>query len=245
MDAKNCISYWFPRLAESGVPVPKTHILHAPGYLDLLLDHKLYAGNLGFEQLIMAAAANVGFPAFMRLGHASAKHSWREGCVLTDHMPSLRRTLFRAVEDSAIKMLPTDVVAVRQMLILAPMFTAFMGELPISREFRVFFNKDGIYHMQPYWPPGAIHDQNPSEKDWERRLLGASVLDDDEYKVVCKTVQSAARNFDGAWSIDLICSARGTWWVTDMAVASQSFHYAAGFPVHPDAPVSATAGGNS
>ena len=35
----------------------------------------------------------------------------------------------------------------------------------------------------------------------------------------------ASRHFDGAWSIDFLQDAKGGWWLTDMAIATASYHW--------------------
>ena len=77
-----CISTWFPMLAVSGVPVPKTEIIAgAPADLLAVLDGKPVTGLDGFIARVCTAAERLGYPAFLRSGHLSGKHGWRRTCT--------------------------------------------------------------------------------------------------------------------------------------------------------------------
>ncbi len=254
---RNCISHWFPMLAQSGVPVPQTHIVHEPGVLLALEDGLQPAGYENLLRLIAWCAQDVGFPAFLRMGCASGKHDWEDCCVIrSEHRAHIEHRLHSSMVDSALKDLDTGVVAIREMIRTKPMFLAFHGRMPITREFRFFVEKREIkitdecredslvkfkfpeyeaqvYGLQAYWPEAAI--EKPVELDmvcsWQEKLAKASVMTRDEFDFLSAMVEQAMEHFYGAqkWSVDCLQDVDGKWWITDMAVAEASYTWSPSF----------------
>lgn len=83
---KNCLSYWFPKLAATGIRVPKTTILYAH-YKDGdgLRRHVEFERGLDgldvpgldeFVAMVRTEADEIGYPCFLRSGLTSGKHNW-------------------------------------------------------------------------------------------------------------------------------------------------------------------------
>jgi hypothetical protein len=218
-----CLSYWYPRIRYAGLPVPRTLIIHAP----LLLTYE-DVPTAGLDDLLWqidAACGRVGYPAFLRTGLTSAKHDWKESCFIAAHsnIASHVNQILEYSEMVDFLGLDCSVWAVREMLPTKPMFHAFNG-MPIVREFRFFVEDGKVTHVQPYWPADSI--QRPDVPDWEARLAHASEITQEERGVLSDMARTANAYVPGDWSVDFLETENG-WYLTDMAVAAESFRYGA------------------
>lgn len=193
--------------------------------LENWIDGKSASGEDTFLMALRhAAAVDIGLPCFLRTGHTSGKHSWRETCYVTDAV-SIDLHVARLVEESMMGFpsLPTEVWAVRELIDTVPLFHAFNG-MPITREFRYFSDGSEVSHRQAYWPPDAI--VNPDQADWREALERAAFcpppLDRDLTELA---MRAASVQNGGEWSVDMLYGSRGDWFITDMARAEDSFRW--------------------
>ena len=241
---KNCLSYWFVKIEAAGLPVPKTRIVRAEMDLMPLLDGKEPEGFQDFMEDLWAALAEIGYPAFLRTGHTSAKHEWRDTCYVTSssQLPTHVCNLVEWSNIESMMGLPTDVWAVREMLPTKPLFTAFNG-MPICREFRLFVDGPQVVCRHAYWPRGSLIKGFPlkprrhiagqwwniSEKDYQlpknfdQLYESLCLFSEDDHFKLHQLASLAGKTLGGQWSVDLIETERG-WFVTDLALAHDSFH---------------------
>jgi hypothetical protein len=225
VEDRNDLAYWFPRLQASGVPVPRTEIVRTDVDLMALLDGRMPEGYAGFINDLGAACARIGFPVFLRTGHGSGKHEWSRTCYLAARTCYLSAHVTALVEWSAlahIMGLPTTTWAAREFLHLRHHFTAFRG-MPIAREFRAFVADGALQCLHGYWTAVAI--RNASIPNWERRLEQQQRVDTYTTAALKPLIERAARQLDGAWSIDFAQRADGAWVAIDAAEAERSFHW--------------------
>lgn len=221
---RNCITYWYPRI-KPHVPTPQTIILPVdPAFSDIVDGWGGRAQEDAAEKFIATVESEIGWPAFVRSGLSAAKHSWSESCYWPERPSPIDacRKLYQLAEFCACADLPFTVLAARRFLPLRSAFTAFRG-MPISREYRCFIEAGRVVCEHPYWPEDAI--RNPSRDDWRARLCDL-YADGPPFEMCEKILMVAAvfRN-DGAWSVDACQTVSGDWYVTDMAVAADSFHW--------------------
>lgn len=236
--AKNDLAYWFPRLAATGVPVPRTEIVLAPpkGLYDVL-DGKEPDGWGDFlRDLRRAAEALGGYPVFLRTGQTSGKHSWARSCYVAspDDFPQHVYNLVERSELVSFLGLPHGTWAVRELLPTEPICVCrdYDG-FPVSREFRYFVRGDAITHRQPYWPPGSVEDGDPDRPDWRDRLAEISRLTNDEdAELTALTLRVGAAFADEEWSVDWLHVFGRGWVCIDMALGAESFRWTAGDPAH-------------
>lgn len=226
-----CLSYWFPILARSGVPVPETRIVTTEAPLDNILGGEPAPGFPDFVAALRAAAGEVGgYPVFLRTGHGSGKHQWAE-CCYVQRPAMMGQHVANLVEWSAcvdMMGLPTQVWAVRQFLPLATTFTApGFGDFPVNRERRYFIEGGRVRCHHPYWPESAVADGRPVETNWRARLAALNEEPDDEVALLTTLSEQVAREFVGlgAWSLDWAVDTHGTWYAIDMAPAEISYHW--------------------
>lgn len=232
---QNALSYWFPKLEAHGLPVPHTRIIAMPE----AAQECMWAGMDGkdeppesleafraFCDKIRAAATELGgYPCFLRTDHTSGKHRWRDTCHLasSDDVP---QHVFNIIEYSEIHgmfgELPWSTWAVRELLPVKPFGTCRVyGDLPVCREFRFFVDDGKVLCWHPYWPREALEQGGASPSlDYD----ALCVIDPEDFCHIEMLATKAGKTIGGAWSVDILETARG-WHVTDMARASESFHW--------------------
>jgi hypothetical protein len=155
---KTALSYWFPKLVEAGLPVPRTKIIKMSleaqkviwGWFD---GEDAHTGDeeAFFEELRLATL-DIGFPCFLRTDHTSGKHAWEDTCFV-ESFSNLKQHVFNIAEFSEIADMigmPWDTWVVREFLPTIPVGVCpRYGNMPVCREFR-YFIEDGRY-----FPGGA------------------------------------------------------------------------------------------
>lgn len=232
---RTALSWWFPRIAAAGVPVPHTKIIPMP----LAAQESVWqwfdgkSGN-GAEKPFLAelaaAATDIGFPCFLRTDHTSGKHSWEDTCFLksADDVTQHVYNIAEFSECAALMGVPWRVWVMREFLPTIPLGSCTSyGNMPVCREFRYFVDDGKIRCAHPYWPDHAL----------ERGGIDLATFD---YKALCagqtreldRLAETAGKAVGGSWSVDIL-ETRNGWYVTDMAEAHKSFHWE-GCPVTGD-----------
>lgn len=219
---KNCLSYWFPKLKEANLPVPKTTILEMSDkdLEDIYEIFKLGMANITFFREAEKAALEIGFPVFLRSGLTSAKHDWSTTCF-TCTIPDVKEHIINIIYFSACVGIPgTRIIAVREMLPIQPVGICLNYHgMPVNREFRYFVKDGKIICKHPYWPKESLDK-------------GKCLITDKQYEDLCKFPNEEVDNLaieaskvvDGYWSVDLLETVDG-WFITDMAKGEDSFHW--------------------
>lgn len=248
MFQRACLSNWFPKLARSGVDVPRTEIVTTKVELWRRLDPKEHVprGYRTFIDELLDAAQRVGgLPCFLRTGHGSGKHDWMDTCFLAlnedeemmaavEGRPcaengSVMRHVQALVEWSeSVDMigLPTNVWVVRELLPLLSTFTTY-NNMPVAREYRIFIENGRRCCGHPYWPKEAVERGNPPDSDWEAKYEQLFSLTLSELAALERVGDIVAKMFanDGAWSLDVAQHEDGRWFAIDMAPAAVSWHW--------------------
>lgn len=235
MMKQNCLSWWFPRLSEAGLPVPRTTILRVEDYcpknLYMLLDN---IDPEGIEDLVRAAgdaADEYGYPSFIRTGQFSGKHEFDRCCRLECRESTKDRIAFLVYMSHMVDPLGLrhDVIAVREWL-HGPI--EWLHEdwcnMPVRREFRCFVEGSEVVCIHPYWPEkalGELFSDEPPKLSAERaeKLENMNTLGDDEDEVR-GLASRAGEVLAGRFSVDVLMADNG-WYITDCAHAGWSYHW--------------------
>lgn len=223
----SALSYWFPKIQEAGIPVPKTKIVRMPREAKESILAAFEGNDAGdpftfFEEL-KQAATEMGFPCFLRTDHTSGKHDWERCCFLksADDVPEHVFALAEYSEIVDFMGLPWDTWVVREFLPTNPLGACpRYGNMPICREFRFFVVDGDVKCWHPYWPRFSLERGGASiDLDYEKMCA----LDIRTETDLTDLAEATGRAVGGAWSIDILDTKRG-WYVTDMASARRSWH---------------------
>lgn len=166
-----------------------------------------------------------GFPLFLRTGLMSGKHGWQDTCYVPD-AESVGQHIYNIVEESEMADMvggrPTDVWVVRRLLNTRPVFTAFHGHMPITRERRYFFVDGEVVGHQPYWPGEVFEENEPSIETWREKLDDINHEWPPEVTYLTHMTKRVAEAIPGAWSVDWLF-ADPHWYLIDMAWAEVSY----------------------
>lgn len=230
-DPRNSLSYWYPLLRAAGFPVPRTEIVRTRWPLiSWLLDQQMSDAELGkyksFLRGLSKKADAIGYPCFLRTGHTSAKHQWKDTCYIADR-DQIPKAVLNLVEFSSMvtPSLPCDVWAVRELLPTTPVAYSRRG-MPLCREFRVFASSGAVHCMHPYWPLDAIRKELGSDcgKVADAIFDELSLISHVYVRTIRSMAEDVSRKLTGSWSVDFLETHRG-WYVIDCAMAADSYHY--------------------
>jgi hypothetical protein len=182
--------------------------------------------NSDFLKQILTACKYFGFPVFLKTGHFSGKHSWKNTCFLQSPDDIIKHVIELA-DQSLMCGLPYHVWAVREMLPTTKFFVADRYcDLPITKEIRGFIKDGKIQCIHPYWPDEAIKkgmSRIPASFDLVYgTMCELSSTDEKQINIILETLASS---FNGYWSADLLKAADGKWYLIDMAEGERSFHW--------------------
>ncbi len=224
----NSMCYWYPKI-EGRVPTPKTRMLAlgedmAFEILDdkEVLSDELFKFQVDLKGLIQELG---GYPIFMRTDLVSGKHDWERTCYVQSE-EVLFNNLHHLIDHAlSIDQMP-NAIAVREFLQLDAPFKAFRG-MPIAREHRFFARKGEIICHHPYWPEGAIEERKGTKlpDGWEDLLKGMNEIPKKRMNEYCHMVLRAVNWSDQEWSVDVCMTKDGRLYVTDMALAKDSWHW--------------------
>lgn len=227
------LSYWFPKIRDAGLPVPRTEILEMPDNVVMeaysLFDHAAVPPLV--EEWIKKLEAIIdgfGRPVFLRTGHTSGKHDWQNTCYVGPNS-NVISNVYAIMEYSEINgmfgELPWQTWVVREMLPIEPVTVCRgFGDMPVTKEFRVFVDGEKVECFHPYWPVKALHQGSAGDLSVETYGKLCSFESEDEEREVLDLASRAGKAVGGRWSVDVLKTKRG-WFVTDMAEAEKSYHW--------------------
>lgn len=218
---RTSLLYWWPKVKDLGIPVPKTVILETDRQTLRSVLEGPWPAHLAVH--VYEAARQIGFPLFLRTDMASGKHGWKETCYV-DREEILLANARGVIEENEIGIIGLDYRALvfREILDLESYFLAFRGDLPIARERRYFIRDGRVECHHPYWPEDAI--RHPSRDDWRVLLVNLNHQPFSEIELLTSHARKVGTVLDGYWSVDFAMTHDGTWWLIDMAEGQKSWH---------------------
>ena len=224
---KNSLLYWFPKVSGLGIPVPRTHCLDADAMQILGAMEGEAPLTPEFVSALHGAAEVIGYPLFLRTDLQSGKHGWKDTCFVPS-AALLQRNMFGVAEENemgACMFGPHySAFVFREFLDLETSFIAFYGDMPVNRERRYFVRDGAILCHHSYWPEGAI-DGHTNDPDWQRKLAVLNEEPDAEVALLSDYALRVGKALPGFWSVDFAKTRAGNWYLIDMAVGGESYHW--------------------
>lgn len=178
--AKNnfsCFTHWFPAVEGSGVHHPRSLIIDFPNDLTkAIINGNFDPSDLesleSITEQISEFGDQVGCPIFLKNSLCSAKHHWADTCFIVskedipNHITEITNFWACVGSEKALHLIA------REMIPTSPVFHAFAGQMPVTKEFRLFATDGVLNGWQPYWPEFAI--KKPSDENWRELLKSIS-----------------------------------------------------------------------
>jgi hypothetical protein len=223
----NSAHYWLPLIVKAGLPIPYTiGVGYDHGAFGMAIEGRPNKGSKRTVSLVGEACSKIGYPCFIRTDLGSAKHTGPKAYLVREEK-EIRSVLSWLIQDQEIKFWLTglpSIILVRQFLDLDSSFCAF-GGLPISREWRFFANPRGLICGHPYWPEGALTFMDKKPRGWKKILKAHHKPPTCWKELVGMAIKAATACKRDAWSIDFAMDKQGKWWLIDMALMEDSWHW--------------------
>ena len=223
----NDISFWYPRLFRLGFPMPKTIIIHTNVDMEKFSYGEEPEDINEFVMELWQAVKKIGLPVFLKTGYTSNKHDWKKSCFISKDstLKDLKNHIFNLAEFSAMatidRFMPCDFWAIREIIKTKSYFTYFNGEMPITKERRIFVRNGKIECTHSYWPEKIFEELEETKKKKFNQLDKTTTKDKKE---LLNMAQYVANIFQGYWSCDFLKGEDGKWYLTDMAIGEKSWH---------------------
>jgi hypothetical protein len=224
MNQKNSMFYWYPIVEKCGIQSPKTIMIPFKGKVDFgIFDGKPSKSYSAFIATLEKEAEKIGYPLFMRTDETSNKFEWSASCYV-ESKDKLYGNLLSILEMIEMSMgLGFRGVALREFLNLESAFTSHRG-MPVAKEFRLFVRNGKLECIHPYWPKAGII--RPSVKDWGPKLDALRQLTSDDLNAILRQLAKFGDSLPEYWSVDFCKTTKGEWYLTDMAIGEDSYHWA-------------------
>lgn len=214
----NSLLIWYPKTSDLGIPTPRTYAV--------MMD------DPNFLQRVSDFAAIIGYPVFIRTDLCSGKHGWKDTCFV-QNMNELENHIASVCEANemwSLIGLPYSAIVIREFLEMESTFTAFHGDMPINKERRYFINQGKMVCHHPYWPADAFESGHPSrlvaDPDWRQKLEALNAEDEQEIALLTEYANRIGEVMPEYWSVDFAKTKNGKWYLIDMALGKNSFHWA-------------------
>lgn len=220
------LCYWWPKVKDLGIPVPRTMILPVDAELFMpVFDGEPLAP--AFAESLHKVAADFGFPLFLRTDLQSGKHGWKDTCYIPDPA-RFERNVLGVVEENllgACSFGPMfEALVFREFLELETSFIAFYGDMPVNKERRYFVRDGAVVCHHPYWPPHSI-EGHTEDRDWPGKLAELNEEIGEEVTLLSRYALLVSAALPGFWSVDFAKAKDGKWYLIDIALGGESYHW--------------------
>lgn len=233
----NGFEYWFPIIQKLKIPHPKSKMVDTPfefieglfGRKSVVENSESFEGSVdsfmdGLVDQVIEFGNKYSYPIFMRNSLTSAKHSWENTCFVpkNEGREDFKRRIFTLSEAAMMgpSVAPMKLV-LREFIKTKPAFYAFHGNMPITEEYRLFFEDGKAIKWQPYWPVESIQD--PSVENWKEELESISNPGEKLMSEMKKYASLVTKELGGFWSVDFLIDIHGNPILIDMANGNQSY----------------------
>lgn len=216
---KNSMLYWFPKIKNFGIRIPKTEIIEIPDFWTFIDNPEKL---VPFFPEIKRKAKQLGYPIFMRSDLASGKHDW-ERIAFMENEKKLISSITSLIDDNLCKDQLCQALVLREYIPMKNLFTAFFAKMPVNPEIRFFVKNGKVLCWHWYWVEDAMY--KPSKRNWRSILRKEKKkLAGEELRWLYDAAEKVAKQFKGYWSVDFCKAADDDWVLIDMALGEVSWH---------------------
>lgn len=213
---QNSLLYWLPKVEGLDIPTPKTCYI--------------YFTDINFFTKIRDFCIMMGFPVFMKTDLAAAKHDWDKSCFVRNAEEIITHLDVLMDTDEIWEPLgaTSKAIVIREFLELETSFTAFDGNMPINTERRYFIDQGKVLCHHPYWPEDAFNE-HPSrmarDTNWRAKLAVMNTESEQEIELLSEYARRVGKVMPEYWSVDFAKARAGKWYLIDMALGKNSYHW--------------------
>lgn len=247
---ENDFSFWFPKIKDCGIPVPKTFYTKLPDageepeytrrlYEAFYMEHPKEGEDVvkaWLDERIIPALkqANLTGHVFVKNARFSNKFDARGNCILWGLHELYRAIIGINYEAMCCGAEGCDEIVVREFIESNRGKTpCIYNGLPLRPEFRVFYDFDTrtpIFTVN-YWDFDYVYPHLYDATDKiifeheHRRIKGAYNLYKDRVQQMVADAMWNVQGLAGQWSVDILLDERGKLWLIDMAIAQRSAYW--------------------
>lgn len=226
---RNSALIWLPKIVEAGISTPQTELVK---YEHEAVREVFDGGEpKAFDELLVmvrTACKKIGYPIFVRTDLSSAKHDGPKAYRINKE-EDIPRAIYATLEDNEMKFWlepeGSKAILVREWLELQSPFAAF-NRHAIAYEWRFFANAERVICFHPYWPESSIEFYGGAKEPdgWREALRTLHQIPENIEELKAVAVKAAGL-YGTVASIDMAQDRNTRWWLTDMAIAEDSFHW--------------------
>ena len=244
-DMENKFTFWFEKIKDCGIAVPKTRVFDIPTSLlnAAWMDRSVY--SKWFEAKVMPFLKEDGLngKVFVKNGVFSNKFDAKSCICYAWDIPRSIAEINEAAAEMFFGYAGDDELVVREYIPADTRKTpCIYNGLPLRPEFRVFYDFDTheVLYVCNYWEYGYVRPHLFNATDiivFDHEAEYMALVFEEKRDIVAKMVEDAMKNvhgLTGPWSIDILYAendpefarfikdSRPEYWLIDMAVAEQS-----------------------
>lgn len=241
--AQNKFSFWYPKIKDCGIPVPKSLIFDVPLQGNESLSEHFYMQRPQEDlAAIQAWVSRTVLPKlkeekmspllFIKNSVFSNKFDASTCLIMAEQLPWALANINLAA--ACVDADGWEELVVRERIHYNRSFTpCIYNGLPLRPEFRVFFDftKGSPIFTANYWDWDYVYPHLFDATDkcvfmHEREHLTTmfNAYKDEAAAIVFEHMKNV-EGLEGSWSIDVLLDERKQWWLIDMAVAEQSAYW--------------------
>ena len=239
-ESPNNLSFWFPKIKDCGIRVPKTHIIPVPDelvsafFLEEPGDRERIAAFVHGKVMPVVDSLE-GLP-FIKNGCFSNKFRFRTCCPPDKKEDTILKSIIDIQYDSfALDTFGGLEIVIRERIPSPKDMPIIYGGMPLNTEFRLFydFNAHKVLYIVNYWDRNycrnPIAERNPLDGEaFDRRwpsLEKEYLANKDAVMQAAERCLSGVTGLPGYWSVDLLLDSTGELWLIDMAIAQMSVYW--------------------
>jgi len=224
------MGYWWPLIKSVNVPKPVTKIIPLVKEAVMAFIYPYEANPKEKEALrkilavVRSEAKKFGFPLFIRTDLVSGKHDWENSCFVASEN-NLTRCIRGLAEANSLAEVIPEAIILREYIPLESAFTAFFGNMPVSKERRYFVANGRVQCHHPYWPEDSIRFLPGNEPNgWQEKLADLNRETEEEIALLSDYANRLASILIDYWSLDFAKGENGVWYFIDAARGELSWH---------------------